>query len=223
MSLTTGDEAMTIPVATPVSEKMVRNAVPPAPQPLYQAGAVSDVALSSGAECRLLSGGCNSLSYGIRTMQPNASGVPVPMHTKRAPSMKIQFSNLQAAVRILTIFDPNGTDVYLNRLFVIVSFASFHNQELNSSSDNMNSTHYQFALHESNQIPQVRCWPHSTWITSVATIIWFPRCILRLAAQLAQSDKTMGAGEKCILLPAWKGQRYTASLSPDVSTGCHWQ
>jgi hypothetical protein len=115
MSLTTGDEAMRIPVAMPVSEKMVRNAVPPAQQPVYQAGAISDVALSSGAECSRMSDGCNSRSYGIHTLQPNASGVPVPMHATNGPSMKIKLSGH----RTLTIFDTNGTDLHLTRFVLL--------------------------------------------------------------------------------------------------------
>jgi hypothetical protein len=131
------NETKMVPVATPVSEKMVRNAVPPAPQPLYQAGAVSDVALSSGAECKYMGVGCNSRSYAIHTLQFNASGVSVPMHATNAPSMKVKFSGIS----VLTIFDTNGTDLYWNVVLVaqvMACFASNHNHVLNRSSDNMN-------------------------------------------------------------------------------------
>jgi hypothetical protein len=193
MNVKKGDEAMMIPVATPVGETMVRNAVPPAPQPLYQAGAVSDVALSSGAECSRMGVGCNSRSYGIHTMQPNASGVPVRMHARNGPSMKVKFSGQ----RVLTIFDTNGTDFHLNRFVGLCTSDHLFREQSQPRGSSIGQHELtslsMFHTPELHQIPQVRCWPHSPWL-SLAAEIPLPRCILRLAAQSVRSDKTMGAG-----------------------------
>jgi hypothetical protein len=96
-------ETMLLPVATPVGETMIRSAGPSAPQHAFEAAAVSQVTLSSAAECHAMETGNNERIYEIHTMQRDAHGKLVDMHVN-TPSVQVKF----CATKLIKIFDTNG-------------------------------------------------------------------------------------------------------------------
>jgi hypothetical protein len=102
-------ETMLLPVATPVEETMIRSAGPSAPQHAFEAAAVSQVTLSSAAECHAMETGNHwnkERSYKIHTMQRDAHGKLVDMHVNTR-SVQVKF----CGTKLIKIFDANGTYV----------------------------------------------------------------------------------------------------------------